>query len=262
MKDHTSQPTGRRLVGAILAMIGVLLLLVAAGQVTMGWYTQWRWQHDQAALARVIVLPTPTPGGVQWNASAQPEAAVQSNTPVQTQTPVQPDAPGQPNTPTPSPTPTPQPTTPAGPVLARLRIPKLNLDAPIVAVPIVAGEWDVRRIRDEVGHLTGTTPLAPDLLTQPGSNVGLAGHVSLRDRGDGPFRWLEKLTPGDEITLNLGEKTFLYQVATVRTVPPDTVEVLDPAPDPTLTLITCTGWNWLKGEYEQRLVVTAIAVSQ
>jgi len=254
VKDHSSQPTGQRRVGAILFIIGVLLLLVAAGQIAMTWYA--RWQYDQAALAQGIVLPMPTPSPQGMPPATPPPPVSPEATP--TTRGVQSNIPAQPDTPTP----TPQPTTPAGPILARLRIPKLNLDAPIVPVPIVAGEWDVRRIRDEVGHLTGTTPIAPDTLTQPGSNIGLAGHVSLRDRGDGPFRWLEKLNTDDEIALALGEKTFLYRVTTTRTVPPDAIEVLDPAGEPTLTLITCTDWNWLKGEYEQRLVVTAIAVRQ
>ncbi len=136
-------------------------------------------------------------------------------------------------------------------MLGRLIVPKLKLDAAILPVPVVNGEWDVKRIVQEAGWLEGTAGLGEK------GNTGLAGHVSLKCCGDGPFRWLETLSPGDEMVVQVGERTYRYRVVEVRVVPPTAVDVLSPTEEATLTLITCTEWDFLKGEYDKRFVVIA-----
>lgn len=164
-------------------------------------------------------------------------------------------------TPTSSPTVTPSATvaptalpvgTPAPPpVLGRLIIPKLSVDAKILPVPIINGDWDVKRVVMEVGWLEGTA------LVGARGNTGLAGHVSLKCCGDGPFRWLEKLAPGDEVVLQIDEQSYRYHVVELRVVDPTEVSVMAPTADPQLTLVTCNDWDASKAEFVKRLVVIA-----
>ena len=165
------------------------------------------------------------------------------------------------STPTSTPTATPSATvtptalpvgTPASPaVLGRLIIPKLKVDTTILPVPILNGDWDMKRIVMEAGWLAGTAPVGG-----PG-NTGIAGHVSLKCCGDGPFRWLERLAPGDELVLQTVEQTYRYNVVEVRVVDPTEVGVMAPTADPQLTLVTCNDWDFSKAEFVKRLVVIA-----
>ena len=65
---------------------------------------------------------------------------------------------------------TPGPASPPA-VLGRLQIPKLKVDAAIVPVPIVNGDWDTKRIVMEVGWLAGTAQVGSQ------GNIGIAAHV-------------------------------------------------------------------------------------
>lgn len=136
-------------------------------------------------------------------------------------------------------------------MLGRLQIPKLNLDASILTVPIVDGDWDMKRIVMEVGWLAGTAQIGTT------GNIGIAGHVSLKCCGDGPFRWLEKMAPGDEIILRTDERTYTYRVISVRVVAPTEIGVLAPTDEPQLTLITCYDWDYSRSEFTKRFVVVA-----
>ena len=93
-------------------------------------------------------------------------------------------------------------------------------------------------------------------------NAAISGHVSLKGRGDGPFRWLERLQPGDEVSVVQGETRYTYRVTGLNTVSPADVGVLAPTSDATLTLITCTDWDFLRAEYAKRLIVSARLAGQ
>ncbi|MFE0643120.1 class E sortase [Streptomyces sp. NPDC058877] len=138
-----------------------------------------------------------------------------------------------------SPAPTPSPRGPAA--LAVLRIPRLGL-----AVPVVEGVTK-RSVLDKgyVGHYPGTAG--------PGrvGNFALAGH---RNTHGEPFRYVNRLAPGDEISVRTPVRTYLYRVDLVlRSTSPRDVGVIRPVPrslvDPAygyaepgayLTLTTCT----------------------
>ena len=183
--------------------------------------------------------PTPTP------AAAPTQAADVTITP----SPQPTSSPTSSPTTAPTRTPTPRPTIPSDP--GRLIIPRISVDASIVKVPLTKGEWDMSRIIYDVALLAGT-----GFPGQPG-NAALSGHVTLKGRGNGPFRWIEKLVPGDEIIVQQGNTRYAYRVTSVRTVPPTDISVLAPTTDATLTLITCTDWDILRAEYTQRLIVSA-----
>ncbi|MFE7410077.1 class E sortase [Streptomyces laurentii] len=124
---------------------------------------------------------------------------------------------------------------------AVLRIPRLRL-----AVPVAPGT-DKRRVLDQgfVGQYPGSA--APG---RPG-NLALAGH---RNTHGEPFRRLDRLRPGDDVTVRTREGTYTYRVDQVlpATSPRDTGVIapvprslFHPAagydrPGAYLTLTTCT----------------------
>ena len=91
-------------------------------------------------------------------------------------------------------------------------------------------------------------------LAGPGQNgkMVLSGHISSPNEG-AIFHHLPELKPGEGVIVSTDERQYLYRVIDVQTVTPDQVSVLDPTPDPTLTLITCVPDKI----YSHRLVVTA-----
>jgi sortase A len=91
-------------------------------------------------------------------------------------------------------------------------------------------------------------------LAGPGQNgnMVLSGHISSPNEG-AVFHHLPELQLGQGVIVSTEERQYLYRVFDVQTVTPDQVQVLDPTPDPTLTLITCVPDKI----YSHRLVVTA-----
>lgn len=129
---------------------------------------------------------------------------------------------------------------PSDPRPARVQIPKIGVDSPVVEVFVQDGTWQVADYA--AGYHHGSA------LPGDAGNTVLAGHAGIRGA---VFRSLGELTAGDEIYLDTGEWRFTYRVRESRSVWPDQVEVMDPTPTRVLTLITCTNWD------TQRLVVVA-----
>jgi LPXTG-site transpeptidase (sortase) family protein len=133
----------------------------------------------------------------------------------------------------------------------RLLIPKLGVDAVVKYVPFDGFSWLIAGLQDEIAWMGSTS--WPGL----GGNTALAGHVTLRNGADGPFRYLETLQNGDEIRLITEEAVYLYRVRESLVVKDDDFSVVQPTQEAILTLITCTGWNSDLGHYLERLVVRA-----
>jgi sortase A len=123
-------------------------------------------------------------------------------------------------------------------VLGRLEIPTLGVST------IVREGEDARTLQLAIGHIAGTA--------LPGSagNMGLAGHR------DTFFRRLREIDPGDVIRLVAVEGTFTYVVESTQIVDPNDLWVLDPTPEPALTLITCYPFTYI-GEAPERFIVRA-----
>jgi LPXTG-site transpeptidase (sortase) family protein len=134
---------------------------------------------------------------------------------------------------------------------ARLQIPSLAVDIPIVEAPIVGHQWDISRLRGEAAHLAGTAA--------PGEtgNIVMAGHITIPGAGWGPFHELDTLQPGDMVFVEHGRESHAYEVADTMVVDPTAVEVTYPTNDERLTLITCADWNDDLETYTQRVVVIA-----
>jgi len=246
----------------------VLAILLVAGGL-WGWrqYNRLRAEEEQAALSEFLLLASLTPEPTETfqvssstlTATSTPTWNMETGTPTDLSPFPSPTRGGGRGEVAPTPTPVPTPgsaNTPGGAVpatqpIGRLVVAKLKVDVPIVEVGIVDGQWDVSRLFTWAGYLVGTGRLG-----EPG-NAALAGHVLLKDGREGAFRWLERLQPGDEVQVYADGRRYTYQVNTSRVVPPTEVSVLDPTSDPTLTLITCTNWSILRGEYTDRFVVQA-----
>ncbi|MGC3001213.1 class E sortase, partial [Streptomyces sp. G35A] len=124
---------------------------------------------------------------------------------------------------------------------ALLHIPKLD-----VVVPIAEGISSEKVLdRGMVGHYAeGALRTAmPDAKT---GNFGLAGH---RNTHGEPFRYINRLEPGDPIVVETQDEYFVYKMASVLPVTsPSNVSVLDPVPKGSgftgpgryITLTTCT----------------------
>ena len=125
-----------------------------------------------------------------------------------------------------------------GDLIGRLEIPRLEISA-LVAEGAAEGT-----LRTGIGHLPHTP-----LPGEPG-NAGLAAHR------DTHFRALRDVRIGDRIQLRSWSGETEFEVTATHIVMPKDVSVLDPTPEPTLTLITCYPFGYI-GNAPKRFVVQA-----
>jgi sortase A len=128
------------------------------------------------------------------------------------------------------------------PSLALLRVPKIDLE-----VPILEGTDDLSLDR-AVGHIAGTP--------KPGENgnVGIAGHR------DGFFRGLKDVNTGDTIEIVTPDTVNKYVIDEITVVDPTNVSVLASRAKPSVTLVTCYPFYFI-GSAPQRYIVRASLVT-
>jgi sortase A len=126
--------------------------------------------------------------------------------------------------------------------IGTIEIPKIGL-----VHPIVEG-IDETEIHWGPGHWPGTA--------LPGriGNTVFAGHRVTHTR---PFYDIDKLTPGDEITLRTNDGVFIYKVTGHQIVTPDALWIVNQPPTATVTIFACNP----KGSARQRYVVQGALVS-
>ncbi|MCA9389902.1 sortase [candidate division WWE3 bacterium] len=111
-----------------------------------------------------------------------------------------------------------------------ITITKINLDLPVVSVPLQNGTW---KVYDYVANYAEGT----SLIGKESGNVGLYGH----DR-DQAFRNIKLLSEGDTISVTTIEGySVQYTVSESTITQPSDVNVFYPTDTPTLTLVTCDG---------------------
>jgi len=136
-----------------------------------------------------------------------------------------------------------------------ITIPKINVHVPVNYEPTIQEAAIQHALETGVVHYGNTA------LPGQNGNVAIFGHSSNDWWEPGNFKFvfvlLDKLSPGDQITMDYGSKRYTYEVTSSRVVEPTEVDVLNPTSTPTLTLITCTP----PGTSLRRLVVTAKQVS-
>lgn len=133
----------------------------------------------------------------------------------------------------------------------RVVIPSLKINTSVVLKPYSELSWDLTTLGQDVA-LLGDIPNQTSA-----NNIVMAGHVTVRDGSNGPFRYLWKLVPGDQILLEEGNSTYTYTVREQVLVYPDETSVIEDTQTPQLTLITCTTWNEETLSYLRRRVIVA-----
>ena len=137
------------------------------------------------------------------------------------------------------------PTVPApalGTRLARLQIPKIGVDQPVVE------GTGADQLAGATGHYTGTA------LPGAHGNVGIAGH---RTTHGAPFNRLDELVPGDALVLTVDGVELHYAVSGSQVVLPTDVSVLENRGDDRVTLTTCHP----KHSARTRLIITALRIT-
>lgn len=124
------------------------------------------------------------------------------------------------------------------PMLGRLELPRQGS-----RIPVFDGVSELSMTLG-AGHIPGTAPLEG------------AGNIALTAHRDGTFRVLKDVAIGDTVVLGGKEQSRVFQVTDIQIVTPDQVEVLDPTPHTTLTLVTCYPFYYV-GNAPQRYVVRA-----
>jgi len=114
--------------------------------------------------------------------------------------------------------------TPGPEQAVRIQIPAIHVDAPVVQ----GDGWE--QLKKGVGQHIGTF------------NPGESGNIVLSAHNDifgEIFRDLDKLQPGDIITLFTSQRTYTYVITSSKIVEPTQVEVMAPTTPATLTLVSC-----------------------
>jgi len=134
-------------------------------------------------------------------------------------------------------------TQPSAIPLAVLRIPRINLE-----VPVLEGTSETT-LNAAVGHVEATALPGVD------GNSGIAGHC------DGFFRGLKNVASGDSIELETLQGLEQYRIQRTWIVTPDDVSVLDPTPNRSLTLMTCFPFDGV-GSPPRRYIVRAVRMGR
>ncbi len=146
----------------------------------------------------------------------------------------------------------------AGVAPARLRVPALGLDEPLVGLGVQAdGTIEVPGDAGTAGWLRASA-----VPGRTGPAV-LAGHVDSAT-GPGVFARLGELVPGDAVDVDLADGTTVtFDVVDVQQHDKDdfpTAAVYGPTPVPTLRLLTCGGvFERDRRSYADNVVVFAVA---
>lgn len=131
----------------------------------------------------------------------------------------------------------------------RLLISSIAIDAPVVPLGLheVDGNLVWETADHAVGHHAGTA------LPGEAGNCVLSGHLASPIRGEGNiFHRLPYIQPGDWVEVGTeANGDWAYNVRAIDVVDPDDSHVMDPTPEPILTLITCIP----EGKFDHRLVV-------
>lgn len=123
--------------------------------------------------------------------------------------------------------------------LCLLRIPQIDLEV------AVAEGLDPNTLRCAAGHFEGTA------LPGQAGNFCVAAH---RAAAFGEFfHRLDEVEVGDRVVAESGGQSYSYVVSEVLVVEPEDTSVLAPTPEPTITLVTCTG-----ARFAHRLIIKGV----
>lgn len=230
----------------------------------------WLRRHALRALLAVLALGS---GYVVWRGEGytrRPSRVAQSR--MQAYIPTVPSVEPIPTAADPSAAVTFTVTSPAAPVPppraysspTRIRIPRINVDAPVVAVTANVREENGESVTVwQVADFAAGFHLVSAYPGHPGNTV-ISAHNNIRGR---VFRHLIDLVPGDNVYLYVGDREFRYVVTQCILVKEtgapeeirrDNAEWIQPTTDERLTLVSC--WPFVKPDH--RVVVVARPIAQ
>jgi LPXTG-site transpeptidase (sortase) family protein len=137
-----------------------------------------------------------------------------------------------------------------------LEIPSLEVEAPIVGVPVSQDRWNLSWLDDQAGWLHGTA------FPSWAGNSAITAHVYDANGQPGLFNSLGELKWGDEVLVHAYGQAYVYEVRSVEKYvqPDDTSSVFKHENYPWLTLITCKGYDEDSDSYRWRVAVRAVQV--
>ena len=254
---QNKSPRERILLGSAVLGLSVMTVLVLVATYYFVASFLVGWQAEPGVVA-VVSSPTPTSLAVMVEEVVEVETAVMP-TPSPHPTSIS-HSPHQ-ITPTPSfqsvPVTTAVPTNMSPPdTQTLLIIPSLGVSQEITEVPIVNGEWMIDDLGSQVGLLDSTG-------THPGDDYAMAfiGHVTRPwPEISGPFADLILLEHGEEVIYRANGTDYVYQVERIFRANPQAVDLLYVPNGEKIVLVTCSGWDFVDREYDERLVTRAVLV--
>jgi sortase A len=133
--------------------------------------------------------------------------------------------------------------------IQKVIVPKIRISVQVIEAPFTEMTWDLAGLGQQVAWLR--RPSADG----PGKNLVLAGHVTVFNGSNGPFRYLSRLKPADEVLVYTSDQILTYQIRESIKVYPEDVDVIEDTSEPQLTLVTCIDWDENTKTYLRRLVV-------
>jgi sortase A len=236
--------------GLAVVIVGFVLLAFAAARAV---------QTSAAPVAPATATPPATlPATSQPMLTAAPtlQSAAASPTPAATHAAARPTVVGRANS-VPMDEPLDPVATPLPAAPPRLLIPSLEVDEPILTIPIKDGAWDLSELNLEIGWLSSTG-------REPGDSLAMAfiGHFTVAGARPGPLADIWDTRPGDEIIYRANGTDFVYAIEDRKTVGPQAIKELYVPDGDRLLLVTCTNWDFLNWEYSDRLIVQAALVRE
>ena len=144
---------------------------------------------------------------------------------------------------------------------ARLRIPAIGVNAPVVPVGVQAGGWlAIPPDPSDVGWWAGG-----GFPGQPAGATILAGHIDSAASGPGALLRLQDARPGDGVTVVAGGRAYRYRVAALRAYPKaglPSAAVFGQQVTARLVIVSCGGpYDPATGHYLDNIVAYAVPAS-
>jgi LPXTG-site transpeptidase (sortase) family protein len=135
-----------------------------------------------------------------------------------------------------------------------LEIPKLDVNIPIVGVPLTSEGWDVTWLGDKAGYLETTA------FPTVAGNTAITAHVFDVNNNPGPFAALDDLQYGDQVIVHAWGQAHVYEVRSTSLVRESSMGVLSHEDYDWVTLLTCEDYSETLDTYRFRRAVRAVLV--
>jgi LPXTG-site transpeptidase (sortase) family protein len=136
-----------------------------------------------------------------------------------------------------------------------IEIPSLNINIPIVGVPLRNGDWNVSWLGRQAGWLEGSA------FPSWNGNSVITSHVYLSNGLPGPFVNLVKMKYGEKVIIHAYGQKYIFEVRSNEILDPRDTSAFRHEEKPWLTLVTCREYDENMNAYRKRVVLRAVLVS-